>query len=303
MLKNERDLSIQSDVFHVFRLIFADQTLKQIAVATGLSPLQVKLIVRNTCAQLDTRDARGVADYFAGRLAWPRDINDGDSNRNDGTTVQLQTVLNIAPQAAEEKMCHRFDNGRSKQTYAASARQNGVADSLQAKSRQCKISNYKQLLWLLYVAIVPAAALAMLVVLIFGLDSAFKRASSLHRYQGVEAVNNRIEVAKAVAGHLLATEEAIDSALVSAAGLAGYMPQARQQARLSAAAGQQALEQVVASIAMLSEARRKIVEAHKSLAETGAQARVPPLNFGGFIDKGPLPSAYRLSVVADSQAG
>lgn len=98
-------------------------------------------------------------------------------------------------------------------------------------------------------------------------------------------MSDRIEVARTVATHLLATEEAIDAAIACAARLVGYMPVARQQMRVSAAVGQPAFEQVIAAMSVLGEARRRIVEAHLSLAESGRQARIPERNFGGFVDK------------------
>lgn len=114
--------------------------------------------------------------------------------------------------------------------------------------------------------------------------------------QGAMHMTERLEIARNVAEQLLAAETAIDAALACAAGLVGTMPVARQQARLSAAVGQPAIEHVVASISMLSEARRFMVEAHKELADCRFQARIPPTNFGGFIDKTP-PQAARLNVV------
>jgi hypothetical protein len=115
-------------------------------------------------------------------------------------------------------------------------------------------------------------------------------------------MNNRVEIARTVANHLFATEEAIDSAIACAAGLIGYMPVARQGAHVSASVGQPAFEQVIATMSMLGEARRRIVEAHQSLAEGGRQARVPATNFGGFVDKPCHHAQAGLQVVADSRA-
>ena len=116
-------------------------------------------------------------------------------------------------------------------------------------------------------------------------------------------MSDKIEIARTVATHLFATEEAIDAAIACAAGLAGYMPTARQQARVSAAVGQPAFEQVIATMSLLGEARRSIVEAHRSLAESGVQARVPARNFGGFIEKPSHQASGNLHVVAQSRAG
>ena len=115
-------------------------------------------------------------------------------------------------------------------------------------------------------------------------------------------MRDRIEIARNMASHLIATEEAIDTAIACAAGLVGYMPSARKDACVSAAVGQPAFEQVIATMSMLGEARRRIVEAHQSLAESGRQARVPIQNFGGFVDKPGNHAHAGPRIVADSQA-
>lgn len=115
-------------------------------------------------------------------------------------------------------------------------------------------------------------------------------------------MRDRMEVARNLASHLMATEEAIDAAIACAAGLAGYMPVARQSVRVSAAVGQPAIEQVIATMAMLGEARRRIVEAHQSLADSGRQARVPIQNFGGFVDKPGNHARLGPQIVAESLA-
>ena len=115
-------------------------------------------------------------------------------------------------------------------------------------------------------------------------------------------MRDRTEIARNMASHLIATEEAIDTAIACAAGLVGYMPSARKDARVSAAVGQPAIEQAIATMAMLGEARRRIVEAHQSLAESSKQARIPAQNFGGFVDK---PSHHAMGgpqIVAESRA-
>jgi hypothetical protein len=81
------------------------------------------------------------------------------------------------------------------------------------------------------------------------------------------------------------------------------MPIARQGTRVSAAVGQPAFEQVIATMSMLGEARRRIVEAHQSLAESGRQARIPERNFGGFVDKPHHHAHGGLKVVGESLAG
>lgn len=113
----------------------------------------------------------------------------------------------------------------------------------------------------------------------------------------------KIDIARTVATHLIATEEAIDTAICCAAGLLGYMPVARQGASVSAAVGQPAFEQVIATMSMLGEARRRIVEAHQSLAESATQARIPAQNFGGFVDKPNHRGHASLQIVATRKVG
>lgn len=111
-----------------------------------------------------------------------------------------------------------------------------------------------------------------------------------------------LEVARTMASHLFATEEAIDAAIARAANLVGYMPLARQEARVSAAVGQDAFEKAIATMSMLGEARARIVEAHQALAESGTQARIPARNFGGFVDKPCHRAEAGLRVVAERKA-
>ena len=115
-------------------------------------------------------------------------------------------------------------------------------------------------------------------------------------------MSDKVEIARTVATHLFATEEAIDTAIACAAGLIGYMPVARQGAKVSASVGQPAFEQVIATISMLGEARRRIVEAHQSLADCGKQARMPERNFGGFVDKPMHHAQTGLQIVAERRA-
>lgn len=115
-------------------------------------------------------------------------------------------------------------------------------------------------------------------------------------------MSDKIEIARNVATHLLATEEAIDAAIACAAGLVGYMPIARQETHVSAAVGQPAFEQAIATMTMLGEARRRIVETHQSLAESGRQARIPERNFGGFVDKPRYHAQSGLTIVAEGRA-
>jgi hypothetical protein len=97
--------------------------------------------------------------------------------------------------------------------------------------------------------------------------------------------NATLTVARKVAARLLSTEDAIDTAIQEAAGLAGFMPVARQEARASVNVGQDAIEQILVTMTMLAEARRSIAKTHAALAEAQERVGLRERNFGGFVDK------------------
>jgi hypothetical protein len=96
---------------------------------------------------------------------------------------------------------------------------------------------------------------------------------------------SNIAVARQVAQRLLAAEEAIDAALRETAQLAHYMPIARQEASVSVAVGQKAIEEAIATLSSLGEARRKIILTHQALAGTQERIGLRERNYGGFVDK------------------
>jgi hypothetical protein len=100
---------------------------------------------------------------------------------------------------------------------------------------------------------------------------------------------HRREVAEGVAKALFETERAIDGALATAAGFVGAMPLARQDARLAASVGQDALTHAVEAMAALNEARMKIVAAHEALAVVQGQIGLAEVNFGGLFEKPEYP--------------
>jgi hypothetical protein len=103
----------------------------------------------------------------------------------------------------------------------------------------------------------------------------------------------RRDAATAVAQSLFATETAIDGALSKAAEFVGMMPMARQDARLSAVVGQDAMDHAVSAMSALNEARRAIVAAHKALSDVQAQIGLGPVAFGAAGDKPPYTFALR----------
>ncbi|WP_448582990.1 hypothetical protein [Thermaurantiacus sp.] len=112
----------------------------------------------------------------------------------------------------------------------------------------------------------------------------------------------RREVAARVAESLYETEQALDAALTKASGLLGLMPIARQDARLSACTGQDAIDHAAAAIARLSEARRELVEAHKALSEVQKSIGLAEVAFGSFIDKPDWPQKKAMLQVVENKA-
>lgn len=98
----------------------------------------------------------------------------------------------------------------------------------------------------------------------------------------------RRNAAVKVARELFALEEAIDAALVKAAGLSAIMPTATAEANLSAVVIQDAFEKSAATFAALAQARRHVIDTHHCLDATKIQIGLRTLNFnGGDKDVGP----------------
>lgn len=95
----------------------------------------------------------------------------------------------------------------------------------------------------------------------------------------------RQAVAQQVADRLFAVESAIDVALTCAAELTAAMPRARTEARLPAMVGQEALDKATEAFVALVEARRRIVETHKSLDVTREQIGLQEVNSGDALQK------------------
>lgn len=88
------------------------------------------------------------------------------------------------------------------------------------------------------------------------------------------------QAAEAIASKLYAAEAALDLALTEAAGLAALLPQARAQAYLSATTGQHAFEGVAGCVCSLTDARGRLVAAHKTLAALARQCGLDALAAG-----------------------
>ena len=101
-------------------------------------------------------------------------------------------------------------------------------------------------------------------------------------------------------------EAAIDAALSKTAALAGAIPVALVEAKLSTLYCQDAVERVTDSIAALAQARRGIVEAHKELAVVKQQIGLGAVAFGDPGGKPPNPTVTGRrslqAVAAETQA-
>lgn len=97
----------------------------------------------------------------------------------------------------------------------------------------------------------------------------------------------RQAVAQKVADRLFAVEGAIDVALMRAAELTAAMPQARMEARLPAMVGQEALDKAAQAFVALVEARRCIIETHKSLDQTREEIGLREVDAGDTVPKVP----------------
>lgn len=94
----------------------------------------------------------------------------------------------------------------------------------------------------------------------------------------------RSDIGQTLALRLYAAEAAIDAALIQAARLAAYLPEARAQAYLSAVTGQKAFEDTAQSVVALAEARGHIVRTHGCLAALARKLGLDALAVGP-IDK------------------
>lgn len=120
-------------------------------------------------------------------------------------------------------------------------------------------------------------------------------------------LKQRRQAAETVAQALFAAERAIDAAITSTAALAGLMPATRQDARLSAMIGQDALMSTIQTMQSLGVAREGIVTTHKHLStaqrDIGLSAVAFDDDFGsGGTKPDPEGFAGNLSVVARGAA-
>lgn len=110
-------------------------------------------------------------------------------------------------------------------------------------------------------------------------------------------LKERRNVAQQLTNRLFETESAIDEAISKMADLTGYMPIARESAKLSAVVGQDAFIQAAQTMTALVEARSQIVETHHRLAETRVQIGLRTMAMGtGYIKP---PAAHKADNVVE----
>ncbi|WP_421738991.1 hypothetical protein [Caulobacter sp.] len=104
--------------------------------------------------------------------------------------------------------------------------------------------------------------------------------------------------AETVAEALFAAERAIDAAITRTAALAGLMPATRQDARLSAMIGQDALMAAIQTMQSLGHAREGIVDTHKHLTTAQRDIGLAAVSFGDGGEKPPPERTGRLTLAA-----
>lgn len=93
-------------------------------------------------------------------------------------------------------------------------------------------------------------------------------------------LKQRRDAAENLVKRLFAAEQAIDDAIYKVSDLAGYMPIARVNAKLSAVVGQDAINQAAETLSALAAARGHLVATHNHLAETRDQIGLQAMAMG-----------------------
>jgi len=105
-----------------------------------------------------------------------------------------------------------------------------------------------------------------------------------------EMFKQRKAAVQDVQSRLFDAELAIDEAITKVAALTGFMPIARQNAKLSAVFGQDAIDHAGKSMTALIEARAEITATHNRLAETRDQMGLREMAMGSTDTKPPAVS-------------
>ncbi|MGL5838410.1 MAG: hypothetical protein ACRCY3_07915 [Sphingorhabdus sp.] len=98
-------------------------------------------------------------------------------------------------------------------------------------------------------------------------------------------LKERVNAAQKIATDLHAAENAIDDAIVKIAKLAGTLPTARIETRMSAIVGQDAVAKVTEAVAAAGQVRQMLTDAHYALSNTQKQVGLGARMFGAGMDK------------------
>lgn len=115
-------------------------------------------------------------------------------------------------------------------------------------------------------------------------------------------LQKRREALDMVTAELFPAETAIDAALALSAKLLGAQVNARRHANLAAMVGQKAIEENLAALAALGEARRRLVAAHAELGQVQIEIGLRAVATGGGGEKPPSAADLRVVAEADSVA-
>jgi dGTP triphosphohydrolase len=98
-------------------------------------------------------------------------------------------------------------------------------------------------------------------------------------------LKQRVAAAQKIANELHEAEDAIDQAIIKLAQLAGTLPVARFETKMSAIVGQEAVSKVTQALAAAGQVRQMVTDAHEALSETQRQVGLGARMFGAGTEK------------------
>ena len=111
-------------------------------------------------------------------------------------------------------------------------------------------------------------------------------------------MTDKMMTAQGVANRLFATERAIDSALGEAAGLMAAMMSGREELRVSAVVGGDAVAKVAEAMATLAQARAAVVTAHGELEQVKLRLGIRSKMLGEHQKDACAPSTTHMRAIA-----